>query len=89
MAEPHQSIDMTEVTEVKEFVSKNGDTNGLNAYLRAGWVLFAAHTVGIAERDGQQLVYSVAWLRANGEPVHPEFKTQMEEWLEKYEAEDA
>ncbi len=37
----------------------------------------------------QQLVYSLAWLRANGEPVHPEFKTQMEEWLEKYEAEDA
>jgi len=64
-------------------------TSGVNAYLRAGWIMLAAHTVGIAERDGQQLVYSVAWLRANGEPVHPEFKTQMEEWLEKYEAEDA
>ncbi len=89
MSEHRQSIDMTEVAEVKEFVSSVGDTNGLNAYLRVGWVLFAAHTVGIAERDGQQLVYSLAWLRADGEPVHPKFKTQVEEWLEKYEAEDA
>ncbi len=83
MVEQRQPVDLSDVVEVKEFRISSADTNGVNAYLQAGWVMIAAYTEGIAERDGQDQVYALAWLRANGDPVHPEFKTEQQKWLEK------
>jgi hypothetical protein len=89
MSEQRQPIDLTDVAEVKEFASGGGDMYDVNAYLKAGWVLFAAHTAGTAQFNGQTQYYSLAWLRSRGEPVHPKLMTRKERWIAEAEEEDA